>query len=207
MTILNPILVHDTVVLDLPIWRLSVERYHALIASGALTEDDNLELLEGYLVEKMTINPPHAVITAILFRLFVTLCKDAYFVGSQQPVTMSDSETEPDILVVRGQAHQFFSRHPLASEVPLLIEVADSSLQNDQLQKKRIYARAGIPMYWIVNIPERLVEVYSQPSGNTFTPMYRQLQTYGYSDTVPVIVDGNELGFVAVSDLFPQESD
>jgi Uma2 family endonuclease len=187
------------------LWRISVERYHEMIRSGALTEEDNLELVEGYLVKKMTINPPHAMVTAVLFRLFVTLMPNGYFAGSQQPVTTSDSETEPDVLVIRGAAHDFFSRHPYASEVPLLVEVSDRTLQNDQTQKKRIYARAEIPVYWIVNIPERQLEVYSDPSGPTINPSYRHLHTYSVSEQVPVQIDDNIVGLISVADLFPPE--
>jgi Uma2 family endonuclease len=205
MTLLTTIPHQDFSLPAARLWRISVERYHEMIRSGVLTEDDSLELLEGYLVEKMTINPPHAMITAILFRLFVTLIPAGYFVGSQQPITLHDSETEPDILVVRGRERDYFSRHPYAAEAPLLVEVSDRTLQNDQTQKKRIYARAEIPVYWIVNIPERQLEVYSEPSGATFNPTYRQLRTFGISEQAPVQIDDQVVGFILVADLFPSE--
>ena len=205
MTLLSVPHNNNAPIADMPLWRIPVKRYHEMIAQGTLTEDDQIELLEGYLVEKMTIKPSHAVITNRIFRMFLSLVPDGYYVGTQQPITTEDSEPEPDAFVVRGKDIDFTARHPVASEVLLLIEVSDSTLLRDQTVKKRIYARAGIPVYWIVNIPERQIEVYSQPSGPTANPIYRRLYTYTVSDRVLVQIEDNEVGNIAAADLFPQE--
>lgn len=186
-------------------WRLSVERYHQLVASGSLTEDDNLELLEGYLVEKMTINPLHTFITESLRDLVGAIVPKGFVVNSQQPITTEDSEPEPDLAVLKGSRRDFLSRHASPTEVALLVEVADRSLPSDQGAKQRIYARAGVPVYWIVNIPERQVEVYTEPSGPIAAPRYRQLRTYDVADRVPVQIDGVEVGSIAVAELFPAD--
>jgi Uma2 family endonuclease len=84
-------------------------------------------------------------------------------VRSQDPITLADSEPEPDLAVVRGQVRHYQSRHPLASDIGLVVEVADSSVDRDRIWKREIYARAGLPVYWLINLQEKTVEVYSRP--------------------------------------------
>lgn len=91
----------------------------------------------------------------------------------------------------------------MAADVGLVIEVADSSLLRDQRDKTRIYARAGIPVYWIVNLVDRRIEVYSQPTGPTAVPAYQSFQTYQPGDAVPLVLDGNPAGSVPAADLLP----
>lgn len=185
------------------LWQISVERYHEMIAAGLLTEDDRLELLEGYLVEKMTVNPPHAFVTETIREAITAILPDLFFVSSQQPVTMPDSEPEPDVLVVKGKRRDFIQRHPMPAEVALLVEVADSTINQDQNWKKRIYGRAGIVTYWIVNLPERQIEVYTQPSGPTAQPTYHHMVTYRETDNVPVFLGGEQIGVLSVRNLLP----
>ena len=78
---------------------------------------------------------------------------------------MDDSEPEPDATVVSGTPRDYTYRHPVPTDISLIVEVADSSLQRDRQQKRRIYARNGIPIYWIVNVVDRVIEVHSSPSG------------------------------------------
>src|SRR5438128_1194075 len=131
--------------------RFSVAEYHRLIQTGILTEDDNLELLEGYLVCKMSRNPPHdATIQKATKRLFRVL-PAGWDLRIQSAVTLPDSEPEPDFAVVRGDETAYRAHHPGPPDVGLVIEVADSTLPGDRDDKGRIYARAGIPTYWIVN--------------------------------------------------------
>lgn len=185
------------------LWRISVERYHQMIAAGLLTENDRLELLEGFLVAQMTITPAHSFTTDQLRDELMAIVPDPYFVKSQQPITAEDSEPEPDVMVVAGRKRDFAQRHPGPQDVALVIEVADSSLQQDKTWKKRIYAQAGIPVYWIVNLPGRQIEVYTQPSGPTFDPTYHQLATYHQADAVPLILDGTEINRLPVRGLLP----
>jgi Uma2 family endonuclease len=145
------------------IWRLSIEQYHAIIQAGILTDDDSVELLEGWLVFKMPKNPPHRATTRLVRTALENILPAGWYVDSQEPITLSNSEPEPDIVVVRGDTRQYLDRHPGAEDIALIIEVSDTTLQRDRTVKKRIYARAGISIYWIVNLVEGLVEVYSQP--------------------------------------------
>jgi Uma2 family endonuclease len=188
---------------DVPIYRLTVAQYHAMAKAGILGEDEPVELLEGWLVRKMTKYPPHTLATRLTRRAVEGILPPGWFVDSQEPVTTSESEPEPDVLVVRGDLRDFGERHPGPEEVALLVEVADSSLQYDRGTKKRIYARARIPVYWIVNLIERQVEVYTEPSGPRKRPDYRRHVNYGEAEEVPVLLDGVEVAHVPVRELLP----
>lgn len=185
------------------LWRITVERYHEMIEAGILTENDRLELLEGFLIEKMTIKPSHTFVTEILREILGRIIPDNFFVNNQQPITTSDSEPEPDVVVIQGQRRDFLENHPSAEDVALLIEVSDTTLYQDQTWKKRIYAQAGIAIYWIVNLSERQIEVYSQPSGPSDNPTYHQLITYHEADQIPVILNNQKVAQLLVRDLLP----
>jgi len=185
------------------IWRLSVDQYHAMIHTGILTDDDPVELLEGWLVAKMPKNPPHRAVTRLLRQVLERLVPAEWYVDSQEPITTDDSEPEPDVVVVRGETRHYLDRHPGPNDVGLVIEVADTTLQRDRGFKKRLYARVGIPVYWIVNLSDNQCEVYTEPSGSGPQPDYRQRQDYGASDIIPVVLAGIEVGRIAVRELLP----
>ena len=107
------------------------------------------------------------------------------------------------VTIVRGETRQYLDRHPGPQDVALVVEVADSSLQRDRSLKKRLYAEARIPVYWIVNLLANQIEVYSEPSGPHEQPDYQQQQIYGLADTVPVVIEGSEVGRLLVQDLLP----
>lgn len=181
------------------VWRFSTQQYHEMIGKGILTEDDPVELLEGILVTKMPKNPPHSLATHLLREALARLFSLGWYVKAQEPITLVDSEPEPDVAVIKGSPRQYADRHPGAEETAMVVEVADSSLSRDRGLKKRIYAKAGIPVYWIVNLAERKVEIYSQPSETD----YQQRQDFESDAEIPVIIEGSELGRIAVSDLLP----
>jgi len=185
------------------IWRFSVDQYHAMIQAGILTEDDPVELLEGWLITKRSKTPRHSVVTQLLRETLARLLSSGWHVDSHEPLTTADSEPEPDVTIVRGETRQYLDRHPGPQDVALVVEVADSSLQRDRSLKKRLYAAARIPVYWIVNLLANQIEVYSEPSGPHEQPDYQQQQIYGLADTVPVVIEGSEVGRLLVQDLLP----
>ena len=126
-----------------------------------------------------------------------------WYVDTQEPVTTTDSEPEPDVAVVRGDLDDYLDRHPGPHEVALVVEVADSTLRRDRGTKKRLYARAGIPVYWIANLIESRFEVYTDPTGPAEQPDYRQQQEYGPADEIPVVLVEKEVGRLVVRDLLP----
>jgi Uma2 family endonuclease len=185
------------------VWRLSVDQYHAMIQAGILTDDDRVELLEGVLVQKMPKNPAHMTAKRLIVKALEGILPAGWIVDSEAPVTTSDSEPEPDIAAVRGTARAFKAHHPGPKDAALIIEVADSSLRRDRGQKKRLYARARVREYWIVNLVDRQIEVYTEPTGPVRKPDYRHHRDYLGNEAVPVILDGHEVGRLTVADVLP----
>jgi Uma2 family endonuclease len=185
------------------IFRLSVEQYHQMIQAGILTKDDPVELLEGWLVLKIPKKPAHPLATQLTRTALERATPPGWFVDSQEPVTLDDSEAEPDVRVVRGDRRQYRNRHPGPQDLAMLVEVAESSLKRDRGWKKLIYARAQIPVYWLINLTENCVEVFSDPSGPTDQPDYRQHKIFGSADEVPVVIEGKEVARLGVKDLLP----
>lgn len=174
-----------------------------MIREGILTEDDPVELLDGYLVTKMPRNPPHRLTTQLTREALTRLCPAGWFVDAQEPITTDTSEPEPDVAVIRGDRRAFTDRHPGPGDLALVVEVADTSLSRDRGSKKRLYARAALPVYWIVNLIDRQIEVYTDPTGPAEEPDYRQRQVFETGAELPVEIAGREVGRVSVADLLP----
>ncbi len=147
-----------------PLHRLTVAQYDQMSRQGILGPDDRVELLEGWLVSKVTKNPPHRIAThRVRAALERAVPGSGWYVDSQEPIVTSDSEPEPDVSLIRGRTEDYADSNPPASAVALVVEVADVTLRLDRSIKARIYARAGIPAYWILNLVEGCVEVHTNP--------------------------------------------
>ncbi len=187
------------------LYRLSVEQYNEMIRHGILTKNDRIELLEGLLVNKMGKNPPHFTTTMQIWHALMRSVPDTWLVTKEDPLVLSRSEPEPDVAVIKGRIEDFYQRKPSAQDVALLIEVSHASYPDDR-NKRRIYAEAGIPIYWIVHLSARRFEVYTDPTGPDASPDYRNRREYGVNDEVPVILEGQEIARLAVRDLLPPEN-
>jgi Uma2 family endonuclease len=121
----------------------------------------------------------------------------------QEAITLNDSEPEPDLVVARGNPRSYLRRHPQPGDIGLVVEVAESTLAGDRVDKTRIYARALLPIYWIVNLVDFQIEVYTSPSGPTATPVYAQRQDFRRGDNVPFILDGVCVTTIPVDELLP----
>ena len=183
--------------------KFSVAEYQKLIDTGILTDEDKVELLEGHLVHKMPANPPHDSTLMRLDHRFQRLVPDGYVARCQHGSDFPDSRPEPDLAIARGAETAFDSRHPQPADLALVIEVSDSSLQRDRLDKGRIYARASIPVYWVVNLVDRQVEVYTDPTGPVSAPVYRRRQDYPVGTSVPIDLDGQSIGTLVVGEVIP----
>ena len=184
-----------------PVYRLSVDQYHDLISQGTLTADDPVELLEGILVVKMSKNEPHIPSVRRCRRAIQAILSASYFYDSDQPVTLADGEPEPDGVVVRGTIEDFDSAKVRPTDVRLVVEVSDSTLDRDRGIKLRGYARAGIVCYWIVNLVDRQIEVYTDPDSVAEVPQYRGVQIFHPGDAVSLTLDDRVVGRVEVSDV------
>jgi Uma2 family endonuclease len=184
--------------------RFTVEQYERMGELGILTPDDRVELLEGWIVDKMTQHPPHAAAIDYVQDALRAVLPADWRLRDQKPVRITDSLPEPDVAVVRGPRERYTRRHPVPAHVALVIEVADTTLQQDREWKGPIYARARIPVYWVVNLPGMTLEVYTQPRAGK-APTYRQRQDYDPHETVPVVIAGREVARIPVRELFPAQ--
>jgi Uma2 family endonuclease len=148
-----------------PLYRLSVEQYERMAEAGILKDKDRVELLEGFLVEKMTRNPPHNSAGDHAAELLRSILPPEWRVREQKAIRLSRSVPEPDVSVVEGPLSRYARRHPVPQDIALVIEIAQSSLKEDREYMGGVYAQARIPVYWIINLVERQIEVYSQPKG------------------------------------------
>jgi len=182
--------------------RLTVEQYEKMTATGILGAADRVELWHGWIVEKVTQNPPHNVaIDCTRDALLVQLPPD-WLVREQKAVGLADSMPEPDLVIVKGPRRRYTDRHPRPQDIGLIIEVADSSLGDDRRVKGPMYARDRIPIYWIVNIVDAKVEVYTQPKGGKKAG-YRERCDYQADEAVPLMIEDRELALIPVRDLLP----
>ena len=188
-----------------PVLPLSVQQYHAMIGAGILEVGTPIELLEGWLVRKMIKSPRHRVATRKARIALENVVPNGWSVDVQEAITIAtaDSEPEPDVSVIRGDTSRLLDRHPAPAEIGLLIEVSDTSLDRDRGWKRRLYSAAGVSVYWIVNLVDGQVEVFSGPSGPTEQPDYATRSVYRPGDQVPVLLDGEAIGKIAVDDLLP----
>jgi Uma2 family endonuclease len=183
--------------------RFSVKEYHKLIELGVLTEDDRLELLDGYLVEKMPHDPTHDGTIQLVEDAVRSLLPAGWCIRVQMAVTLSRSEPEPDFVVARGNKRTYLTKHPGPGDFGFVVEVSNSSLDSDRDDKIPMYARDGVPVYWIVNLVDRQVEVYEQPTGASPSPTYGTQRQYRPGDAVPVVLDGTTVGTIPVDELLP----
>lgn len=197
--------------MDAAMFTLTGDRYDQWVRDGVLTEDDKVELLEGHLVLKMPINPPHDNAVSVLTTRLIRLNLAGWMVRSQNTAKLTESRPEPDVALARGDERTFANRHPEPADFGLVVEVSDSSLARDEQDKTRIYARDLIPVYWVVNLVDRRVEVFTDPTGpdpaagspGGDEPHYRARQDHPAGTAVPVVLDGATVGSVAVDELLP----
>jgi Uma2 family endonuclease len=147
-----------------PHWKLSTSEYHRMIAVGILQEDDRIELIEGELIDMAPIGFQHSGLTNSLIELLGYPTRGLAIASVQNPIGIgSRSEPQPDFALLKPHPDRYISRLPRAEDTLLIVEIADASLRYDREVKGPLYARAGIPEYWIVNIPERTIEVHRLP--------------------------------------------
>ena len=194
-----------------PLVPITVDQFHLMIQNGILHDGDPIELIDGLLVRKdrsargenlMGHNPRHALLVSRLQRLLMSACESAgFYLRIQLPITLNNiNAPEPDVAVVRGTEEDYSDRHPGPADLPLVIEVADSSLGTDRSTKQRLYATAGVPQYWLVNLPESRVEVYEQPDAASGT--YAQQTICAPGQTVAWNLSPTQRLEISVTDLF-----
>jgi hypothetical protein len=187
----------------MPVWRLSVDQYHEMAKVGILKFGDPVELIDGLLVRKMTRNTPHSFASYRLRIWTERLLLSGYHLRVQEPISCDWSEPEPDQVITRGGEADYLERHPAPVETPIIFEVSEASLSGDKSAKLSIYARNQIREYWIVNLIDRCVEVFTEPSGPVETPHYKTQRIYRPGESVPLVIDGTTCGNIEVSEVLP----
>ena len=144
---------------------ITINHFQKMIERGIFEEDEHIELIEGELIAMAPIGPDHSSKTRKLNRQFSQKIGDLALVDMQNPIVLDDhSEPEPDLALLRPRDDFYETANPTAKDVLLLVEVADSSLNYDKKTKIPLYARQGIPEVWLINVPNRQVEIYLKPS-------------------------------------------
>lgn len=185
-----------------PLVRFTAARYEELTRQGFFGPADKIELIDGYLVEKMPQNDPHMVLVDLFSEIFFRTLPKEWTARCQFGVRLTaDTIPEPDVAVVPGPKRRYLHGKPTKKEIALVIEVADSSLRYDRTTKQRIYARDRLPVYWIVNIPDRVVEVYTEPKAGR-SPAYQKRTDFGRGTVLPVVLLGDTVAEIPVDDLF-----
>ena len=147
-------------------WLFTVDDYYAMAKAGILSPDDRVELLDGEIVAMAPIGGRHANCVGQLTDLMSDVGRRA-LVWVQNPVRLdTGSEPQPDLMLIKRRGYS--SAHPGPRDVLLLVEVSETTIDLDRSDKLPLYARAGIPEVWIVNLPDECVEVYTEPAGEGY---------------------------------------
>lgn len=187
----------------LDLYRIDVDEYETLAATGAL-KDPRIELVNGYLVRKMTKKPPHVFSCDAVREALALILPTGWWLREEKPVRIPDyDEPEPDISVARGTRADYLNHHPGPGDLALVVEVAESSLPRDRKHKRDAYRRARVPQYWIVDLVSRVVGVSTRPTPIGRVPVFASVRKYREGESIPVVIGGVELGRIAVSDLLP----
>jgi Uma2 family endonuclease len=180
-----------------PLKRWTREEYDRLVESGILSPEERVELLEGDIVRMYPQSPAHVVAVGIAIEALHVAFQTGFDVRVRTPFSTDDaSEPEPDVAVVRGHRRDYLRAHPTTAV--LLVEVSDSTLDYDRRRKGPAYARADVPDYWIVNLVDRVIEVYRDP---TTDRGYQLAQRRRPGE--PVFPLGAPHAAIAVDDLLP----
>jgi hypothetical protein len=183
--------------------RLTLAQYRRMLELGILTPADQVELLEGLLVQRQA-QPTGTAIALAIRKWLGTQSLASWSVHTSCPIPLSgyepESQPEPDLVVARRSPdHDTTIR--AAEDVGLVIEIGGPHPDLERVGMAGIYARASIPVYWVVVVPEKVIEVYTSPSGPIDSPHYAKRDRYPVGTAVPVVLDGNTVGTIPVAEV------
>lgn len=151
--------------MQLEIRKLTVEEYHRMAEAGILDPDERVELIQGQIVKMAAKGTPHESAIMRTARVLGNGLGEQVWVRTQSSIRLDDySEPEPDIAVVRVDALDYADHHPTPSEIYLIVEVSDTTLKRDCEVKDKIYAQSGITEYWVLDVKNRQLRVFREPS-------------------------------------------
>jgi Uma2 family endonuclease len=177
--------------------RLTVSDYHKMGETGILRESDRVELIEGEIFDMVPIGPQHAGMVGLLIQTLTPKVTGKAIINAQNPVILDEySEPQPDILVLRPRQDFYRDTHPTAAGVILLIEICDTTVSTDRSLKMPLYAQHKIPEVWLIDLPNRCVELYRNPKPIERTYQQIEILREGKAtstELVEVSVDVEEL--------------
>lgn len=180
--------------------QITVAEYDLMIESGVFDENDQIELLNGVIIEKMPKGTKHAALNDIVATRFINELGQKVYVRNQNPIWLDKfSEPEPDIVLATPPVEKYFENHPTPDEILLILEVADSTLSYDRITKGEAYARAGIRQYILLNVQEKTLEDYREPGADGF----QSKQTYRSGQSFNLVAFPETL--FQVKDFLPVE--
>jgi len=149
--------------------RFTVEEFYKMTEAGILPEESGWEIIDGYLLDKMSIGSKHASVVKKLNRKLTLMCEDQAIISVQDPIYIDQyNQPEPDIALLKPREDFYEENHPRPMDVLLLIEVSNSTVETDREIKRTLYAEAGIAEFWLVNLKENTVERYSSPKNGNY---------------------------------------
>jgi Uma2 family endonuclease len=190
-------------------YRLTAADYFKMVDADIIPPHRRVGLWEGQLYEKMAKKLPHSTASSLLIMALMRAIPAGWFVWPENPILVDDFTAPlPDFTLVRGAPNDYCRRGsvPKADEIGLVVELAETSLRKNLTVSLPIYARAGLPVYWVVNLVARRVEVYSQPVVEGETARYSVTETFEPGKDVPLVLDGHEVARVPARDLLPEEA-
>ena len=183
--------------------RFTIEEYHRLTESGFFQGDDRIELIQGQLIHMAAKGTAHSVCSTRLNRQLMKLLGDRATLRGQEPLTLpNDGEPEPDCAIVRNRADDYLLAHPSPEDVLLVIEISDSSLTYDQETKLKLYAEDGIQDYWIFNLVNMILEMYSEPYQKSESEFGYRMKRIALPDETVALPHFADLG-LDLSIVFP----
>ncbi len=149
--------------------RFTISEYHQMAEVGILTPSDRVELINGEIIEMSPIGKRHAACVDRIARLCFERFGESVIVRVQNPILLNNlSEPQPDIALLQPRSDFYASGHPQPSDIFLIVEVADSSINYDQEVKIPLYSSSGITEVWLIDLNQNLVQVYQQPTPNNY---------------------------------------
>jgi Uma2 family endonuclease len=184
-------------------YRLTVRQFVKMIQANIFPEGHRVELLGGILSTMVTYDPHDFVVTH-LAELLRPRLPGGWTLREEKSVQFGRWwRPNPDISVLKSPSRAFEHRTPRPQDIALLVEVSDTTYRKDSGIKLRRYAHVRVPHYWIVNLERRQVEVYRDPHGHHGKACYRLLEYRLEDDDLPIVIDGHDLGRIAVKEILP----
>jgi Uma2 family endonuclease len=170
--------------MTLTTYKWTIEQWHRLVETGVLA-GQNVELLEGEIIEMSPEGVPHSFCNQSLADYLRDLLKEKAIVNERYPITLDNSEPQPDIAIIQLPRDIYSQHHPYPENIYLLIEISNSTLQFDRTTKAAIYARNNIQEYWIVDLINKVLIVHTIPQENSYQKILEYQTGTIYSQAFP----------------------